>query len=514
MSDSGDECGADGEVVQLLSQMVRTEGVTEQQRRRRRRQPARGRSGGGGGAGEPAAAAAAAGQVGSAAGQASQASQVSQAVKILERNRALQRLLREQVAAVEEAQKVNERAKTERTKDWVTCKRAQDRMLRKRDEQKRHCRAQRRLKKDDPGADSSTQQWARGCPLGRDELGAQRSATRSNVPLTYPTPKLWTKAETDNLQQHVRQHCQEIKVNAFLDQQQGRSLDEFNVKSRQLERMDLIELTAGVQITWEEICKRFSSPRRTAADCRVHWLGVANPQISADLTWSSEERTQLGETANKYKFDGSKVYHWSKIAETLGTNRTAIGCFREYQQHLNDGLLKTKWEPAEDARLLELFKKSGARWQCISQKLPGRTGTQCLQRYEYALIPTKKKGRWEAEEDIRLEQAALGYTSESTSKLPWNKIARHVEGRSAPQCRERWMNVLKPEVRNLGDWTAGEDGQLASQVERFGVGNWSQVSQAMAPRTDNQCWRRWKRLHPTSPAAGDLLGNKKQRTKT
>ena len=35
----------------------------------------------------------------------------------------------------------------------------------------------------------------------------------------------------------------------------------------------------------------------------------------------------------------------------------------------------------------------------------------------------------------------------------WAKIQRHVPGRTDVQCRERWANVLNPEL-NLRPWTA------------------------------------------------------------
>ena len=36
---------------------------------------------------------------------------------------------------------------------------------------------------------------------------------------------------------------------------------------------------------------------------------------------------------------------------------------------------------------------------------------------------------------------------------------------------------------------------MEQAVNHHGLGKWSQVAQMLAPRTDNQCWRRWKALH-------------------
>lgn len=36
--------------------------------------------------------------------------------------------------------------------------------------------------------------------------------------------------------------------------------------------------------------------------------------------------------------------------------------------------------------------------------------------------------------------------------LPWVEIREHVPGRTDVQCRERWMNILNPEL-NSGPWS-------------------------------------------------------------
>ncbi len=40
-----------------------------------------------------------------------------------------------------------------------------------------------------------------------------------------------------------------------------------------------------------------------------------------------------------------------------------------------------------------------------------------------------------------------------------------------------------------------EDARLLEAVKQLGVGKWAAVAGLCAPRTDNQCWRRWKVLH-------------------
>lgn len=44
----------------------------------------------------------------------------------------------------------------------------------------------------------------------------------------------------------------------------------------------------------------------------------------------------------------------------------------------------------------------------------------------------------------------------------------------------------------MGPWTPEEDEKLLESVARHGLGKWALVAIDLYPRTDNQCWRRWK----------------------
>lgn len=69
----------------------------------------------------------------------------------------------------------------------------------------------------------------------------------------------------------------------------------------------------------------------------------------------------------------------------------------------------------------------------------------------------------------------------------------YVPGKTDVQCRERWMNVLHPNI-NLQPWTRSEDMQLVEMVNRFGLSRWAQLATHLSNRTDNQAWRRWKKF--------------------
>jgi hypothetical protein len=71
--------------------------------------------------------------------------------------------------------------------------------------------------------------------------------------------------------------------------------------------------------------------------------------------------------------------------------------------------------------------------------------------------------------------------------------AAHVPGRTGPQLREKWTNVLAPEVER-GAWGSAEDAALALGVRLHGCGTWALIAVGVPGRTDDQCKRRWKQL--------------------
>jgi len=73
-------------------------------------------------------------------------------------------------------------------------------------------------------------------------------------------------------------------------------------------------------------------------------------------------------------------------------------------------------------------------------------------------------------------------------------MKRHITGRTDVQLRERWVNVLNPDLTQ-SPWTIEEDQALESAMVKYGLGKWAKVAEDLYPRTDNQCLRRWKKLH-------------------
>jgi Myb-like DNA-binding domain len=75
-----------------------------------------------------------------------------------------------------------------------------------------------------------------------------------------------------------------------------------------------------------------------------------------------------------------------------------------------------------------------------------------------------------------------------SSKPNWCKIARFVNdqshaGRTGKQCRERYLNHLRPNIKK-GGWTKEEETMIRYYHKMFGK-KWSAMAQIMKNRTDN-----------------------------
>ncbi|XP_019087387.1 PREDICTED: myb-like protein L [Camelina sativa] len=240
------------------------------------------------------------------------------------------------------------------------------------------------------------------------------------------------------------------------------------------------------KVNWEQL----DIKNRSAAECEARWMSSEDPLINNGPWTVAEDNHIRLITQNKGFTD------WLDIAVSLGTNRTPFQCLVRYQRSLNPYILRKEWTAEEDDQLraaVDLFGETD--WQSVANVLQGRTGPQCSNRsvifiWKKSLHPSGTRNRkWSSEEDKRLKVAVTLFGTKN-----WPKIAQFVPGRTGTQCLERWGNPLDPKLK-FGKWTKEEDAKLGEAMKEHGH-CWSKVASYMSCRTDNQCARRWKSLYP------------------
>lgn len=98
---------------------------------------------------------------------------------------------------------------------------------------------------------------------------------------------------------------------------------------------------------------------------------------------------------------------------------------------------KRKFTPEEDEALKILINQVGSlNWLKISELMPGRSAKQCRDRYVNYLLEPQKNEPWKDEED------EIIYSLFTIIGPKWTEISKHIPGRSGNNVKNRWYKHL------------------------------------------------------------------------
>ncbi|KAK3088735.1 hypothetical protein FSP39_023136 [Pinctada imbricata] len=243
-------------------------------------------------------------------------------------------------------------------------------------------------------------------------------------------------------------------------------------------------------VDWLMIANSVMEGKRTVIECQKMWKNVLHPSINKG-PWPKDEITKLQSLVEVHQMS-----NWPAIAEELGTRRTPFQCLQYYQQYLNETYSKREWTNEEDTMLQEVVENcqygEWISWGQVSYFIDGRSPQQCQNRW-IAINPNIKRGKWSLQEDCRLITAVRLHGVKA-----WSTVQDYIPGRTAVQCRDRYLSALDPNLKTPNLWSYEEDKKILTLVnkdmEEQGRVSWVKIARQLPGRSDNSVLVRYKRL--------------------
>ncbi|CAG8532259.1 14269_t:CDS:2 [Funneliformis mosseae] len=193
----------------------------------------------------------------------------------------------------------------------------------------------------------------------------------------------------------------------------------------------------NVMYNWKLITSKYFS-NRTPSDVRNKWHNI---QIK--FPWTKQEDQIIADGVKQFEkalkevplLKGNK-FNWKYIHQHYLPNRTPIQLYKHYYNVI---CKPAKWSLQEDELLLKFIKEYQSSqeaqrflslsdydndiWKQIAKRIPGRTAIQCRNRYLNKLDPSLKKGCYTVEDQFKL------FTSIKKHGRRWSLVAKEL-GRS------------------------------------------------------------------------------------
>jgi myb proto-oncogene protein len=208
---------------------------------------------------------------------------------------------------------------------------------------------------------------------------------------------------------------------------------------------DIDDHDADADADAESVTDTQSKPRAKKRD----WTSEEDAKLTSAVAKTSKKKR-----GKEYKVD------WVAIS-ALVPGRTRNQCGSRWRVLLDPNVDRVTgrtgtWTAVEDIKLKDAVKlHNGKDWCAISALVAGRTKQQCCQRWHNVLDPSigRESGRssnWTKDEDAKLKDSVQTHGGKN-----WEAIAALVPGRTKSQCRQRWQYVLDHSI----DRTKGRTGK-------------------------------------------------------
>ena len=208
------------------------------------------------------------------------------------------------------------------------------------------------------------------------------------------------------------------------------------------------------------------------------FLSYINPsqvQVSSPFLSQNDEFFNLLTPYSSIMGSNGAVSNEMEISLTENSNSDSLN---------NSSVKKGRpWTPQEDRLLIESVKQhDGRNWKAIASKIPGRSFSQCTQRWK-RMQPHKSRQPWSKFEDRSVLELVDKYGSN------WTLISTYLQGRTSKQIRERYYNKLDQNI-NRNKFTEEDDLKILNKWKEIGP-KWLQISKEFKGRPENMIKNRF-----------------------
>lgn len=138
---------------------------------------------------------------------------------------------------------------------------------------------------------------------------------------------------------------------------------------------------------------------------------------------------------------------------------------------------RVKWTNSQVEKLMHWAEVLHFDWEQVAAQIKIKTPRQCKQKY-ISQTSDLRHGRWTTHEDQIIRNWV-----HRRGTCDWGKCALNLQRRDGKQCRERWTNVLNPQILK-GKWSRFEQKQIFWGLQKHWT-CWREISFNLEGRTPN-----------------------------